>query len=127
MGGIVTGQRVNRDKLNRARGLRREQTAAEARLWEQLRANRLNGLRFRRQQVIDGFIVDFYCNALRLVIEIDGPIHDGQVDDDQEREYVLTGRGLTFLRFTNDQVLHDLPSVLARITALSHERVTPPL
>jgi very-short-patch-repair endonuclease len=52
-------------------------------------------------------------------IEIDGPIHDTQIDDDREREYILTGRGLTFLRFTNDQVLNDLPNVLAQIRAVA--------
>ncbi len=127
MPGIVIGQRVNVRKLERAKELRREMTTAEARLWAHLRANRLNGLRFRRQQVIDGFIVDFYCNSLALVIEVDGPIHEGQKDADQERDAVFTARGLTILRFTNDEVLHAVPSVLARIQAIAYERVTPPL
>ncbi len=126
MSGIITGQRVPRDKLDRAKGLRREMTAAEARLWQHVRANRLGGLRFRRQQIIAGFIVDFYCEALRLVVEIDGPVHDDQTADDRERERVLARRGLTVLRFTNDAVMHNLPAVLARLQALAHGRAGPP-
>lgn len=126
MSGIITAQRVSRDKLDRAKELRREMTAAEARLWQHVRANRLGGLRFRRQQIIAGFIVDFYCEALRLVVEIDGPVHDDQTADDRERERVLARRGLTVLRFTNDAVMHNLPAVLARLQALAHGRAGPP-
>ena len=120
MPGIVIGQRVSLSKLDRAKELRREMTAAEVCLWDHLRANRLDGLRFRRQQVIDGFIVDFYCHALQLIIEVDGPIHDQQTEQDREREYVLSGRGLTILRFINDEVLRALPTVLARIQAITY-------
>ena len=95
-------------------------TGAEATLWAQLRANRLDGLRFRRQQVIEGFIVDFYCDILRLIIEVDGPIHDVQFEADREREDALTGRNPRVLRFTNDEVMHDLPGVLAQIRAIAH-------
>jgi len=56
---IITGQKVSPEKLERAKELRREMTPAERRLWQRLRANRLDGWHFRRQQVIDGFIVDF--------------------------------------------------------------------
>ena len=59
---IVTGQKVSREKLRRAQELRQKMTPAERRLWNQLRANRLGGWHFRRQQIIDGFIVDFYCH-----------------------------------------------------------------
>ena len=92
-------------------------TDAEIRLWDALRANRLNGLQFRRQQFIDGFIVDFYCHALQLVVEVDGPIHASQAEYDRERDYTLAGHGLRVLRVTNDEVTHALPSVLARILA----------
>ncbi len=73
---IVTGQRVKKEKLERAKELRRNMTPAERRLWNELRANRLGGWHFRRQQIIDGFIVDFYCHKAGLIIEVDGPIHD---------------------------------------------------
>ena len=72
---IVIGQKVNSDKVQRAKELRRQMTPEENILWQYLRANRLHGLHFRRQQIIDGFIADFYCHASRLVIEVDGKIH----------------------------------------------------
>ncbi|WKZ37082.1 MAG: DUF559 domain-containing protein [Anaerolineales bacterium] len=68
---IVTGQKVAKEKLERAKELRREMTPAEKILWQELRANKL-GVRFRRQQVIQGFIVDFYCHKSALVVEVDG-------------------------------------------------------
>ena len=66
---IVAGQRVAPEKVAAARELRRHMTPEECILWEHLRAHRLNGLHFRRQQVIDGFVVDFYCSGCALVVE----------------------------------------------------------
>nr|WP_225894176.1 DUF559 domain-containing protein [Atlanticothrix silvestris] len=60
---IVIGQAINPDKMQLAREFRRQMTPAEKILWQHLRGNRLNGLHFRRQQIIDGFIVDFYCHT----------------------------------------------------------------
>ena len=82
---IIPGQRVAREKLQRARELRREMTPAEKMLWKELRGNKL-GVHFRREQVIAGFIVDFYCHNASLVIELDGDIHKGQQDYDSERD-----------------------------------------
>ncbi len=84
-------------------------------LWERLRANRLRGLHFRRQQIIDGFIADFYCHAAGLVVEVDGPIHRWQRDNDATRDRVFESRGLTVLRVANEQVHHDIEAVLRRI------------
>jgi very-short-patch-repair endonuclease len=92
-------------------------TSAERILWEQLRRNQLDGLHFRRQQVIDGFIVDFYCHRKNLVIEVDGGIHQQQHSYDAEREQALSQCGLRVLRFTNDEVTKDLRSVLQCIAA----------
>jgi hypothetical protein len=78
---IVTEQAVTKAKLERAKELRREMTPAEKLLWKEVRANKL-GVRFRRQQVIQGFIVDFYCHKAGLVIEVDGDIHDLQKEED---------------------------------------------
>ena len=126
MESVITTQRVTPEKRDRAKQLRRQMTPAERELWQQLRANCLGGYQFRRQQIIDGFIVDFYCHALQLIVEVDGLIHDGQLDADREREYVLTGRGLTILRFMNDEIPHNISTVLARIQATAQQRVTPP-
>ena len=90
-------------------------TPAERRLWNCLRANRLGGFQFRRQQVIDGFIVDFYCHAAAVVVEVDGPVHEDQAEYDAERDRVLTARGLRVVRFTNEQVNRSLADVLRRI------------
>ena len=74
---IVTDQIVTKEKLECAKELRREMTPAEKLLWQEIRANKL-GVRFRRQQIIQGFIVDFYCHRAWLVVEVDGDVHDLQ-------------------------------------------------
>ena len=68
---IIPGQRITKEKLERAKELRREMTPAEKLLWQEVRAKKL-GVRFRRQQVIQGFIVDFYYHKSALVVEVDG-------------------------------------------------------
>ena len=98
-----------------ARQNRRAPTEAESRLWERLRASRLEGLRFRRQHAIDPFIVDFYCAKAKLVIEVDGSIHRSSVEQDAAREGNLTRRGLTVLRFSNDEVMESIDEVLEKI------------
>jgi very-short-patch-repair endonuclease len=113
--GIVTGQRVSAAKVERSRELRREMTNAERILWERLRGGRLKGLKFRRQQIIDGFIVDFYCHAAGLVIEVDGVVHRGRAEYDAWRTQLLTARELRVLRLSNDQVEHDIEGALERI------------
>ena len=112
---IVTGQKVTPQKVQRARELRREMTSAERRLWNRIRANRLGGWHFRRQQIIDGFIVDFYCHKAGLVVEVDGPIHQRQKLADSERTQALAGRGLKVIRFTNCEVMNNIQQVLRSI------------
>src|SRR3990172_6754032 len=91
---LIPGQRVTKEKLERARELRLEMTPAEKTLWQELRGNKL-GAHFRRQQVIAGFIVDFYCHKADLVIELDGNIHERveQKESDAERVLVLSKMG----------------------------------
>ena len=112
---IVIGQKVDAAKVQRAKELRRNMTPAERTLWQHLRANRLGGFHLRRQQIIDGFIVDFYCHKAGLVIEVDGPIHDKQQPEDSRREAALAKRGLRIVRFKNESVMNHLPQVLAEI------------
>ncbi|MEQ9553343.1 endonuclease domain-containing protein [Coleofasciculus sp. G3-WIS-01] len=118
---IVIGQKVTSVKLQLAKELRRQMTQEETILWQKLRANRLNGLHFRRQQIIDGFIADFYCHAARLVIEVDGEIHQQQTEYDSERDRILSARGLRLLRVRNEDVRQNLDRVLARISAACGE------
>ncbi|SRR5258706_2007253 len=108
---IIPGQKVTKEKQQRARELRREMTPAEKILWEELRANKL-GVHFRRQQVIAGFIVDFYCHKSALVVEVDGDIHDLQQDEDAKREKALRELGLRIVRFRNDEVVRELSPML---------------
>ena len=112
---IVIRQHVEEAKVQRAKELRQQMTEEERTLWDQLRGNQLRGLHFRRQQVIAGFIVDFYCHSCALAIEVDGEIHANQVDYDAARDCALEERGIRVLRVTNDAVRHRLPEVLARV------------
>ena len=121
---IVIGQKVDLDKVKRARMLRRQMTEEERILWERLRANRLEGFHFRRQQVIDGFIVDFYCHAAGLVIEVDGGVHQQQVKYDAERDGILASRGLKIIRIQNEDIRQNLEGVLSRIVAQLKKRST---
>ena len=111
---IITNQPVTKEKLQRAKELRREMTPAEKILWEELRANKL-GVHFRRQQVVQGFIVDFYCHQAGLVIEVDGDVHDLQKEEDERREKVLSALGLRVVRFRNDVVMRELSAVVGKI------------
>ena len=112
---IVIGQKITTEKRQRAKELRQNMTAAEALLWQELRTNKLAGWHFRRQQVIDGFIVDFYCHAASLIVEVDGGIHETQKEQDAERDEHLLSRGFRILRVTNDEVNKDLQGVLQKI------------
>jgi very-short-patch-repair endonuclease len=96
---------------------RAKPTGAEDALWQEVRARRLKGAKFRRQHAIGRFLVDFYCAEARLVIEVDGGIHSSQQPEDRERESELAERGLTVIRFTNDEIMRHRPSVNSRIAA----------
>ncbi len=104
-----------------ARQMRHEPTPAENHLWQHLRHHQLAGLQFRRQHSIDRFIVDFYCPAARLIVEIDGPIHDYTQAEDELRQAFLESMGLRVMRFTNDHVLMETDRVLAAIRAAVYE------
>jgi very-short-patch-repair endonuclease len=95
--------------------MRQNQTPAESKLWTALRKQQVAGLKFRRQHAIDGYIVDFYCHEMRLVIEVDGPTHAATVEEDAIRQEAIQSQGITVLRFKNDEIFDDLPSVLERI------------
>ena len=79
----------------------------EEALWERVRDRRLGGWKFRRQHVIAGYIVDFYCAELRLAIEVDGSIHDGRGADDAQRDRVLATLDLEVLRIADKEVVDD--------------------
>ncbi|MBE0683007.1 MAG: DUF559 domain-containing protein [Anaerolineales bacterium] len=111
---IIPGQTVTKEKLQRAKELRRDMTPAEKILWQELRANKL-GVHFRRQQVIASFIVDFYCHKVGLVVEVDGDIHDLQQEEDARRAKALREMGLRIVRFGNEEVEKNLSAVVGKI------------
>ena len=101
----------------RARALRRNLTDAERIIWYGVRAHRLNGASFRRQDPIGPFIVDFVCHSARLVVEVDGGHHfeAEQEKRDARREAFLTARGYRLLRFSNRDVMTNRQGVLEAI------------
>lgn len=103
---IIRHARVSRQKRELARRLRRRATASERLAWELLRGRRLLGLKFRRQQVIRGYVVDFYCAELRVALEIDGAYHDdpGQAEYDLNRTVQLWEMGVITLRMWAEEV-----------------------
>lgn len=103
--------------FERAQLLRKEMTDAETRLWKKLRNHGFEGLKFRRQHPIGRFIVDFYCHEKRLVIEVDGNIHDllEVKERDEGREEELKNFGLTVIRFTNDEIEKNIEDVLSKL------------
>jgi len=95
-----------------ARAFRKESTTSEAILWQALRGKKLDGLKFRRQQPVGPFVVDFYNSVHRLVVEVDGSIHVSQFEVDRERQNILETLGLHVLRIKADLVEDDLSSAL---------------
>lgn len=95
--------------------MRNDPTPAEKHLWRHLSRSQLGGFKFRRQSVIGSFIVDFFCPAKGLIIEVDGDTHDRQLD--ASRDAALAGKGFQTLRFTNRDVACDMEAVLTAILA----------
>ena len=91
-------------------------TPAENILWQELRNRKLQGTKWKRQEDIGYFIADFLCHQYRMVIEVDGEIHDAQHEHDRLRTEEIMDHGYRVLRFKNHEVINDLPSVLQRIT-----------
>ncbi len=110
---IVVGQQITETKIVCAKRLRSTMTPTEIVLWKCLRANQFHNYHFRRQQIIEGYIADFYCHQRGLVIEIDGNTHDAEADG--IRDAVFAARGIRTLRFQNWEIYAKLEDVLNRI------------
>lgn len=95
----------------------KQPSPAESALWDALRFRHLDGLRFGRQHVIGSYVLDFYCPTHKLGVEVDGDGHDPAPEHGRERAAFLAARGVTVLHVRADDVLSDLPGVLARIRA----------
>jgi very-short-patch-repair endonuclease len=120
-------RRISPELQTVARDLRREMTRAEAVLWEALRGRRLAGLKFRRQHAIGTSVLDFCCPTARLVIEVDGGVHEADevAAHDRARDEQFTAAGYTVLRVRNEDVFRDLPGVLDRIAATAMKNRAP--
>jgi very-short-patch-repair endonuclease len=110
-----------------ARSLRRDSTPSEMLLWRVLRRRNIGGYKFLRQHPVfyridknwvDFYIVDFFCSFLKLIIELDGPIHKYQIEKDEERESKLISRGFFILRIKNEEL-----SKIDSVIELIHETV----
>jgi very-short-patch-repair endonuclease len=98
-----------------AREFRKKPTVSEDILWQALRGRKLDGYKFRRQQPIGVFVVDFFCGSELLIVEVDGSIHELQKEHDQQRQELLESLGLKMVRISSIQVETNLSSVLAII------------
>jgi very-short-patch-repair endonuclease len=122
--GVGIGDHMNKKKVSkqvreglveRARAMRSELTDEEAILWRALRRRQLGGFKFRRQHIIGAYIVDFYCPEEKLVIEVDGPVHEIQKEYDRQRDDELFAMGYRIMHFRNKEILDELDTVLKKI------------
>ena len=111
--------------LQYARDMRKNASEAEILLWDKLRNRKLSGLKFRRQQHLEGYILDFYCHEVRLGIEVDGKYHEEkeQKEFDEQRTQYLNEFGIEVIRFTNEEVLNNIDNVLVNIKKVSEARI----
>ncbi len=123
--GYLTGSGTQLESLLiKAKEMRHEPTPAEDKLWQYLKGDKI-GYHFRRQHIIDRFIVDFVCLAQELVVEVDGGVHnDLQVRDD-ERTKILESLGFGVVRFSNDEIIKDIEKVVQKIKEYLERKVLP--
>jgi len=111
-----------------ARTLRKDSTKAEKLAWELLRDRKFKDYKFRRQHVIEGFVLDFYCHELKLGVEIDGKIHLKRKDYDRLRQEIIESEGINIIRITNKELLNKKRSILEKIEkTLSYASTPSPL
>ena len=117
---------ISERQRGRAKQLRQTMTPAETLLWRYLKADRIDGLGFRRQIPIRNYIVDFACYSARLIIELDGSSHDfaERQSADQNRDAFFVSEGFQVLRFTNEQVMSNLEGVVEFIRQAASSRAT---
>jgi tryptophan synthase alpha chain len=108
-----------------AKFLREFKTKAEDKLWQKLRSRQLNNLKFRRQHPFGEYVLDFYCNEVKLCVEVDGNIHNNKliIENDEERTKILNENGITVIRFKNEDIIGNIKKVLKNIS----ESATSPL
>ncbi len=112
MNSLSATKKARRKTVERARELRSDQTPFEARLWKILRDRQLENYKFRRQHPVPPYVADFVCVSKKLIVELDGRIHDETVERDANRDAVLKEQGWRVLRFSNAQLMKDDEGVL---------------
>ena len=105
----------------RRKNLRNNSTPAEAVLWRSLKGRGAGGYKFRRQQSIGPYILDFYCPELRLCIELDGSSHDLKFDSDERRTSFLHEQGIRVVRFENELVRTNANGIIAEIVRIGED------
>jgi cyclase len=108
-----------------AKELRKNMTHAERILWGYLKT-KPNGFKFRRQHPLGIYIADFYCHKLKLVLEVDGSVHDNEEvkQNDEVRQKLIEEDGLTVMRFKNQEILNDIQNVLKQLEQKCNEHLT---
>ena len=109
------------DVFKKAKELRKYETDAEKILWTKLNRNQILGLQFRRQHPIDRFIADFYCAKIKLVVEVDGSIHELPENKDYDigRSEILNDFGITVIRFSDEQIINEIDKTIIKIKKIS--------
>jgi len=117
----------NRELVSYARVLRNNMTRAEIILWSRLREKKINGYKFRRQQPVFDYIVDFYCHELKFIIEVDGEIHSlpEKTNYDSKRDKILKINGYHIIRLTNLEIETELDSTINKIILYIDEILSP--
>ena len=117
----------NRELVKKARVLRSHMTLAEIILWSRLRSKKIAGHKFRRQQPIFNYIVDFYCDELKLIIEVDGEIHslNEKPKSDLKRDNILKINGYHIIRLSNFEVETELNHAINKIISYISENLSP--
>ena len=113
------------EQTQRRRDLRNNATPAEAALWRWLKSGGAGGWKFRRQHGMGRYVMDFYCPALRLCVELDGSAHDYSFDHDEERTRFLRAQGITVMRFRNEVVWTNPQGIVEEIVRFGKEVTDP--
>ena len=121
------GNYGNKELVERARILRKNMTKAEIILWSRIRSKKINGYKFRRQQPLLDYIVDFYCDELKLIIEVDGEIHSfsERKNYDIKRDNILKINGYHIIRLSNLEVETELSTTISKITSFISVNLSP--
>ena len=121
------GHYKNRELVSKARILRNNMTMAEKILWSRLKEKKINGYKFRRQQPIFDYIVDFYCHDLRLIIEVDGEMHSlpENKKHDSKRDNILKINGYHIIRLSNVEVETEVNSAINKIISYISDNLSP--